>query len=72
MQNKGCFKGCLYLFLSSYAKVGLITKLKTMYIFLKYQFLLYEDSSNVMEPGVSNIKKFETTPLKYSSCLPKR
>ncbi|NXW15141.1 HLTF factor, partial [Circaetus pectoralis] len=70
MQNKGCFKGRLYLFLSSYAKVGLITKLKTMYIFLKYQFLLYEDSSNVMEPGVSNIK-FETTPLKYSttSCV---
>ncbi|NXV86713.1 HLTF factor, partial [Calonectris borealis] len=38
---------------SSYANVGLITKLKTTYIFHKYQFLLYEDSSNVMEPGVS-------------------
>ncbi|KFV39960.1 Helicase-like transcription factor, partial [Gavia stellata] len=56
----------------NYAKVGLITKLKTMYIFHKYEFLLYEDSSNVMEPGVSNVKKVETTPLKYSSCLPKR
>ncbi|XP_050758164.1 helicase-like transcription factor [Gymnogyps californianus] len=33
---------------------------------------LCKDSSNVMEPGVSNVKKFETTPLKYSSCLPKR
>ncbi|XP_009882765.1 PREDICTED: helicase-like transcription factor [Charadrius vociferus] len=33
---------------------------------------LCEDSSNVMVPGVSNIKKFETTPLKYASCLPKR
>ncbi|NXW10518.1 HLTF factor, partial [Fregetta grallaria] len=51
---------------SSYAKVGLITKLKTIY------FLLYEDSSNEMEPGVSNVKKLETTPLEYSSCLPKR
>ncbi|KFR00535.1 Helicase-like transcription factor, partial [Nipponia nippon] len=29
-------------------------------------------SSDVMEPGVSNVKKFETTPLKFSSCLPKR
>ncbi|XP_050164732.1 helicase-like transcription factor isoform X3 [Myiozetetes cayanensis] len=33
---------------------------------------LCKDSSNVMEPGVSNVKKFGTTPLKYSSCLPKR
>ncbi|KAM9279237.1 helicase-like transcription factor [Morus bassanus] len=33
---------------------------------------LCKDSSKVMEPGVSNIKKFETTPLKYSRCLPKR
>ncbi|NXJ34292.1 HLTF factor, partial [Ciconia maguari] len=33
---------------------------------------LCKDSSNVMEPGVSNVKKFETTPLKHSSCLPKR
>ncbi|KAM6389603.1 helicase-like transcription factor [Pluvialis apricaria] len=33
---------------------------------------LCKDSSNVMEPGVSNIKKFETTPLKYASCLPKQ
>ncbi|XP_035745927.1 helicase-like transcription factor [Egretta garzetta] len=33
---------------------------------------LCKDSSNVMEPGVSKVKKFETTPLKYSSCLPKR
>ncbi|KFP54847.1 Helicase-like transcription factor, partial [Cathartes aura] len=57
---------------NNYAKVGLITKLKTICIFHKYQFLLYEDSSNAMEPGVSNVKKFETTPLKYSSCLPKR
>ncbi|NXV43014.1 HLTF factor, partial [Uria aalge] len=55
----------------NYAKAGLITKLKTMYVFHKYQFLLYEDSSSVMEPGVSNIKKSETTPLKYSSCIPK-
>ncbi|NWR35794.1 HLTF factor, partial [Tachuris rubrigastra] len=52
--------------------IGLITKLKTLYIFHKYPFLLYEDSSNVMEPGVSNVKKFGTTLLKYSSCLPKR
>ncbi|NXX08044.1 HLTF factor, partial [Larus smithsonianus] len=54
-----------------YEVIGLITKLKTMYVFHKYQFLLYEDSSNVKEPGVSNIKKSETTPLKYSSCIPK-
>ncbi|NXF58789.1 HLTF factor, partial [Ciccaba nigrolineata] len=47
-------------------------ELKTMYVFHKYQFLPDEDSSNAMEPGVSNAKKFETTPLKYSSCLPKR
>ncbi|XP_075013701.1 helicase-like transcription factor isoform X3 [Calonectris borealis] len=33
---------------------------------------LCKDSSNVMEPGVSKVKKFETTPLKSSSCLPKR
>ncbi|XP_064313817.1 helicase-like transcription factor isoform X2 [Phalacrocorax carbo] len=33
---------------------------------------LCKDSSKVMEPGVSNIKKFETTSLKYSRCLPKR
>ncbi|KAM6127631.1 LOW QUALITY PROTEIN: helicase-like transcription factor [Phoenicopterus ruber ruber] len=33
---------------------------------------LCKDSSNEMEPGVSNVKKFETTSLKYSSCLPKR
>ncbi|XP_074767802.1 helicase-like transcription factor isoform X3 [Athene noctua] len=32
---------------------------------------LCKDSNSVMEPGVSNAKKFETTPLKYSSCLPK-
>ncbi|NXN52398.1 HLTF factor, partial [Rynchops niger] len=56
----------------NYAKVGLITKLKTMYVFHKYQFLLYEDSSNVKEPGVCNIRKSETMPLKYSSCIPKR
>ncbi|NXN30303.1 HLTF factor, partial [Nycticryphes semicollaris] len=53
----------------SFAKVGLITKLKTMYIFHKYQFLLYEASSNVMEPGVSNKKKFETTSLKHSNSV---
>ncbi|KFZ55259.1 Helicase-like transcription factor, partial [Antrostomus carolinensis] len=47
-------------------------ELKTMYIFHKYNFFLYEDSSHVMEPGVCNIKKSENTPLKYSSCLPKR
>ncbi|NXI96980.1 HLTF factor, partial [Psophia crepitans] len=41
-------------------------------IFHKYQFLLYEASSSVMEPGVSDVKKFENTPLKYSSCFPKR
>ncbi|XP_032860515.1 helicase-like transcription factor isoform X2 [Tyto alba] len=29
-------------------------------------------SGNMMEPGVSNVKKFETTPMKYSNCLPKR
>ncbi|XP_068262161.1 helicase-like transcription factor isoform X2 [Nyctibius grandis] len=33
---------------------------------------LCKDSNNVMEPGISNVKKSETTPLKYSSCLPKR
>ncbi|KAM6062958.1 helicase-like transcription factor isoform 2-T2 [Chlamydotis macqueenii] len=33
---------------------------------------LCKDSSNGMEPGVSNVKKSETTPLKYSSYLPKR
>ncbi|XP_029818212.1 helicase-like transcription factor [Manacus vitellinus] len=33
---------------------------------------LCKDSSNVMKPGVSNVKKFGTTPLKYPSCLPKR
>ncbi|NWU18227.1 HLTF factor, partial [Cephalopterus ornatus] len=33
---------------------------------------LCKDSSNVMEPGVSNVEKFGTTPLKYSSYLPKR
>ncbi|XP_074009956.1 helicase-like transcription factor [Numenius arquata] len=33
---------------------------------------LCKASSNVMEPGVSNIKKFESTSLKHSSCLPKR
>ncbi|XP_075274616.1 helicase-like transcription factor isoform X3 [Opisthocomus hoazin] len=33
---------------------------------------LRKDSSSVMERGVSNVKKFETTRLKYSSCLPKR
>ncbi|XP_010163121.2 helicase-like transcription factor, partial [Antrostomus carolinensis] len=33
---------------------------------------LRKDSSHVMEPGVCNIKKSENTPLKYSSCLPKR
>ncbi|XP_075617925.1 helicase-like transcription factor isoform X2 [Balearica regulorum gibbericeps] len=33
---------------------------------------LCKDSSNVMEPGVSDVKKFENAPLKYSSCLPKR
>ncbi|XP_057277832.1 helicase-like transcription factor isoform X1 [Pezoporus wallicus] len=32
---------------------------------------LCKDSSNVMDPGVSSIKKLETAPLKYSSCLPK-
>ncbi|KFQ44367.1 Helicase-like transcription factor, partial [Nestor notabilis] len=41
-----------------------------LYIFHKYHFL-YEDSSNVMDPGVSSIKKLETTLLKYSNCLPK-
>ncbi|KAJ7402111.1 helicase-like transcription factor isoform X4 [Pitangus sulphuratus] len=38
--------------------------------FSTVSFKLY--SSSVMEPGVSNVKKFGTTPLKYSSCLPKR
>ncbi|NWU65379.1 HLTF factor, partial [Pterocles burchelli] len=52
--------------------IGLITKLKTMYVFHEYQFLLCEDSSNVMEPGVSNVEQCETTPLKHSSSLPKR
>ncbi|KAM6356497.1 helicase-like transcription factor isoform 1-T1 [Alca torda] len=33
---------------------------------------LCKDSSSVKEPGVSNIKKSETTLLKYSSCIPKR
>ncbi|XP_055579218.1 helicase-like transcription factor isoform X2 [Falco biarmicus] len=33
---------------------------------------LCKDSSNVMEPGVSKVKKLETTLLEYSSCLPKR
>ncbi|XP_065496614.1 helicase-like transcription factor isoform X2 [Caloenas nicobarica] len=33
---------------------------------------LCEDSSKVMGPGVSGIKKFNTTPLKTSSCLPER
>ncbi|XP_030910801.1 helicase-like transcription factor [Melopsittacus undulatus] len=32
---------------------------------------LCKDSNNMMDPGVSNIKKLETAPLKYSSCLPK-
>ncbi|NXP12896.1 HLTF factor, partial [Thinocorus orbignyianus] len=41
------------------------------YIFHKCQFLLYEASSNVMEPGVSDIK-FETTSLKHSNCLLER
>ncbi|KAM6305123.1 helicase-like transcription factor [Aegotheles albertisi] len=31
---------------------------------------LCKDSSSGMEPGVSNVKKFESTPLRYSSCLP--
>ncbi|XP_010295115.1 PREDICTED: helicase-like transcription factor, partial [Phaethon lepturus] len=31
-----------------------------------------KDSSSVVEPGVSNVKKFETSPMKHSSCLPKR
>ncbi|KAM9378620.1 LOW QUALITY PROTEIN: helicase-like transcription factor [Phaethornis superciliosus] len=30
-----------------------------------------KDFSSVMEPGVSNVEKFETS-LRYSSCLPKR
>ncbi|NXW87489.1 HLTF factor, partial [Alopecoenas beccarii] len=55
--------------LSSYANVGLETKWKATCIFHKYQFLLYEDSSKVMGPGVSGFKKFDTTPLKTSSCL---
>ncbi|NXK20046.1 HLTF factor, partial [Arenaria interpres] len=42
-----------------------------LFIFHKCQFLLYEAASNVVEPGVSNIK-FESTSLKHSSCLPKR
>ncbi|XP_064929315.1 helicase-like transcription factor isoform X7 [Columba livia] len=33
---------------------------------------LCEDSGKVMGPGASGIKKFDTTPLKTSSCLPKR
>ncbi|NXS61083.1 HLTF factor, partial [Brachypteracias leptosomus] len=56
----------------NYVKVDLIAKLMTMYIFHKYQFLRYEDSSSVMEPGVSSLKKFETMTSKYSSCLSKR
>ncbi|NXT77050.1 HLTF factor, partial [Zapornia atra] len=52
--------------------IGLITELKTIHIFHKYQFLIYEDSSNAMEPGVSDLKKLGNTPLKYSSRLPKR
>ncbi|NXK07579.1 HLTF factor, partial [Herpetotheres cachinnans] len=52
-------------------RIGLITKVKTVYVFHKYQFLLYKDSSNVMEPGVSKVEKLKTTPLEYSSCLPK-
>ncbi|NXF02836.1 HLTF factor, partial [Smithornis capensis] len=56
----------------NFAKVGLITKLKTMCIFHKHQFLLYEDSSNVTEPGVSNVKKVGITPLKYSGYKAKK
>ncbi|NWQ80691.1 HLTF factor, partial [Columbina picui] len=59
-------------YLSSYASVGLKTKCRAKCIFHKYQFLLYEASSKVMGPAVSGIKKFDTTPLKTSSCLPKR
>ncbi|KAM6258211.1 helicase-like transcription factor [Porphyrio hochstetteri] len=33
---------------------------------------LCKDSSNAMGPGASDLKKFENTPLKYSSRLPKR
>lgn len=58
--------------LSSYARVGLKTKWKATCILHKCPFLLYEDSGKVMGPGASGIKKFDTTPLKTSSCLPKR
>ncbi|KAM9231203.1 helicase-like transcription factor isoform 3-T3 [Leptosomus discolor] len=33
---------------------------------------LCKDYTSVMETGISNVKKLETAPLKYSSCLPKR
>ncbi|XP_051482287.1 helicase-like transcription factor isoform X2 [Apus apus] len=33
---------------------------------------LCQDSSSVMDPGVSNVKKSENTPLRHSSCHPKK
>uniref|UniRef100_A0A8B9PZ08 Helicase like transcription factor n=1 Tax=Apteryx owenii TaxID=8824 RepID=A0A8B9PZ08_APTOW len=39
-----------------------------MLLYEKSLFLLYEESSNTVEPGVSSVKKLEAIPLKFSGC----